>query len=64
MLQLDPLVTELLGDPMLLQAVLLADSMGWPSSYRDLQDMPYRLYMMTCAVRSARDEDRPPPATP
>jgi hypothetical protein len=38
----------------MLPAVLLADSMGWPSSYRDLMDMPYDLYILTLAVKAAQ----------
>jgi hypothetical protein len=53
-------VEAVLRDPLLLPAVLLADSMGWPSSYSDLMAMPYDLYILALAVKAARVEDRPP----
>ncbi len=59
MLDLDPMVQELLRDPMLLQAVLFAGSMGWPSSYRDLMETPYRLFVLICAVRAAQSPTPP-----
>jgi hypothetical protein len=38
----------------MLPAVLLADSMGWPSSYTDLMSMPYSLYLLVLAVKAAQ----------
>jgi hypothetical protein len=47
-----------LGDPDLLTAMLLADSMAWPASFRDLMETPYRIYMLAIAVRTVRSQDR------